>query len=179
MDEPNFVKMIDQHMPSPDAPLNREHMRQVAILTHHLTVLELERSLWKSYLQCGTDILPSPSERRVPFWPTSVVTLLNERASDHDCLRFVQQKLCDLDNEDRVLVEQWHARKKQIDDYERLWEHPIRAFVVEHTESFRQQIQSKIQLVQFDYRAHRLDGDFREESPSTAQVRSLWPTLKI
>jgi hypothetical protein len=179
MDEPTFVKMIEQHMPCPEAPLNREHIRHVAILMHHLTVLELERSLWKCYLQCGTDILPSHSSERVPFWPTSVVTLLKERASDHDCLRFVQQKLGDLDNEDRVLIEQWQARKKHIDDYERLWDSPIRALVMEHTESFRQQIQSKIQLVQFDYRAHRLDGDFRQESPSTAQVRSLWPTLKI
>ena len=170
MDEPNFVKMIEQHThPSSERPFNREEMRHVAILTHHLTILELERSLWTSYFKCGTQIIESHPEH-LPFWPTSVVTLLRERASDQDCLRFVQQKLCDLDKEEQVLHEQWHARTKKIDDYERLWENPIRAFVVEHTESFRQQIQSKIQLVEFDYRAHRLECDFRQESPSTAQV---------
>lgn len=178
--------MIERHIPLVDRPLNREDLRQMAILTHNLIMLELEQSLWNTYLKCGTSTL-TPSIVDQKLWPTSVITIFEELASvtnisdddhtrttDNDCLQFVQRQLYNLKNEERAFQYQWHDKKKQIYDYERIWEEPIRALVVEQTESSRRQFRCKIQLVEFDYRAHRLEREFRLESPSTAQVRSLF-----
>jgi hypothetical protein len=170
--------MIEQHASSLDRPVNREDVRHAAILTHHLTILELERSLWESYLKRG--IRPvEPLSERLQCWPTSVVTMVTERTSDDDGLRLVQQQVCDLDKEEQVLREQWHEKTKQIVDYERIWESPIRTLVVEQTESFRQSVLFKIQVVEFDYGAHRLEDEFQEESPSTTQVGWLFPICRF
>ena len=184
--ERRFVRLIEQHVPSIDRSLNREDLRQVAILMHHVTVLELERSLWDSYLKCATSMVQR-NGKYPRFWPAAVIAMFRElaqmttlgdvdqiRASDDDYLRIVQRQLCDLEKEGRALQCQLNHRKKRIYDYERIWEEPLRAFVVEQTESFRQQFQCKVQLVEFDNRAHQLECEFREESPNTAQVRSLF-----
>ena len=168
--------MIEQHIPSVDRPLNREDVRQAAILTHHLTILELEQSLWTCYLKCGTGTLTSSTADRT-FWPASVVTMVTELASDNDCLRFVQRRMSDLANEERALREQWNQKKKQIYDYARIWEEPLRASVVEQTESFRQNVRYQIQVVEFDYHIHQLESEFRQERPSATQVRSVFCLL--
>ena len=173
--ETEFVKMIEEHAPSLDRPLNKEAVRHAAVLTHHLTILTLEQSLWTCYLKRGTGTPTSSITDRI-FWPASVVT---ERTSDHDCLEFVQRRLCDLENEERTLHEQWNQKKTQIDDYERIWARPIQAFVAEQTESSRQNIRHQIEMVEFDYRAYRLEGEFLKESPSTAQVQSLFFPLSL
>ena len=87
--------------------------------------------------------------------------------------------MCDLETEERVLHEQWNQKKTQIDDYESIWAKPIQAFVVEQTESPRQNIRHQIEMVEFDYRAYRLEGDFLKESPSRAQVQSLFSSLSM
>ena len=171
--EPEFAKMIDEHAPSLDRPVNKEAVRHAAVLTHHLTILTLEQSLWTCYLKCGTGTLTSSITDRI-FWPASVVA---ERTSDHDCLEFVQRRLRDLENEERTLHEQWSQKITQIDDYEGIWARPIQAFVVEQTESSRQNIHHQIEMVEFDYQAYRLEGDFLKESPSKAQVQSLFSPL--
>ena len=168
--ETEFAKMIEEHAPSLDRPVNKEDVRHAAVLTHHLTMLALEQSLWTCYLKCGTSTL-TPSIAYRLFWPASVVT---ERTSDHDCLEFVQQRLRDLETEERTLHAQWKTKKTHIDDYEGIWAKPIQAFVVEQTESSRQHIRHQIEMVEFDHRADRLEGEFLEESPSTAQVPSLF-----
>ena len=177
-----FVKMIEQNASSMDRPWSREELRQVAILTHHLLVLELERSLWNSYLQCGTSML-QPNAKYSRFWPATVIDMFKEstqatnlsnidriRTSDDDCLQFVQRQLQDLENEEQTLQYQLNHQKKQIYDYDRIWDEPIQALVVEQTESFRQHCRCKIQLVEFEYRAYQLECELREESPTTGQV---------
>ena len=129
----------------------------------------MEQSLWTCYLKCGTGTLTSSIADRL-FWPASVVTMVTERTNDHDCLRFAQQRLCDLEKEERALHEQWDQKKEQIDDYEGIWANPIQAFVVEQTECSRQNIRHQIEMVEFDYRAYCLECEFLGESPSTAQV---------
>ena len=173
--ETDFAKMIEEHAPALDRPVNKEAVRHATVLTHHLTILTLEQSLWTCYLKCGTGTLTSNITDRI-FWPASVVT---GRTSNHDCLEFVQRRLCDLENEERTLHEQWNQKKTQIDDYEGIWAKPIRAFVVEQTESSRQNIRHQIEMVEFEHRAYRLEGDFLKASPSTAQVQSLFSPLSM
>ena len=179
----SFDQMIQQSGGKAASAVDIEPLRQIASLVHHCTVLELQRSLWSSYLQCGTG-RRKPNRPDVLFWPASVLTKMRtlqgrpaNNDADETCSQFVREHLHTLTDQQHDSRRQLQQRSQQVDDFARSFEQAIEAFVQQGLTQTRAKYAYKMKLVEFDYDQRALECEFRQQTTSDEQVRSATASM--
>ena len=166
----DFEKIVQQQ-----GAVDIEPLRQIACLVHHCTVLELEQSLWSSYLHCGTGRY-KPNGSDVLFWPAQVrikMHTMQQCATNSDaatCSQFVRQHLHTLTDQQHEYRRQLNQRSGLVEDFARSFEQPIQAFVQQSLARVRSKYEYKTKLVAFDYDQYALECQFRQQATNDLQV---------
>jgi hypothetical protein len=174
--------MIQQKLYHPTGSINIVELRQIAILMHQLNVLDLEKSLWNTYLKAGTGILLS-KESNLKVWPSSLKLMiqLDQRATtmsdvnqikvdDDRCLKYVNDHRRELDKTQQQCQEQFNLKKKQFYGFTITTENILQTFIKEQIQSLRLKYECSIQLVEFDYREQVLEHALLQQNPNEQQV---------
>jgi hypothetical protein len=173
----SFEQIIRQITNDTAYSMNIEELRQVAILMHQCTMIDLETSLWSTYLKAGTGTLkieqPGPE-----IWPTmlkSKIMALNNGETDNDiddtCLKFVNKRLRQLDHDQHRYQAEINEKKINMDGYMTTIEPVIQTFIQENLRSLHIQYEYTIALIEYDYEDQRLELEFAQLEPNDHQVR--------
>jgi hypothetical protein len=173
----SFEQIIRQITNDTAYSMNIEELRQVAILMHQCTMIDLETSLWSTYLKAGTGTLkieqPGPE-----IWPTmlkSKIMALNNGETDNDiddtCLKFVNKRLRQLDHDQHQYQAEINEKKINMDGYMTAIEPVIQTFIQANLRSLHIQYEYTIALIKYDYEDQRLELEFAQLEPKDHHVR--------
>jgi len=89
--------------------INLDSLGDIAIMIHHLHIIDLEKSLWTKYFECGSGTLAGPYESIIKVWPAHIQLIcrlekavatkcdLNQiEVNDDDCFQLVKKYLTEL-----------------------------------------------------------------------------------
>lgn len=172
-------------------PINMEQLRMIAYLKNKLAEIELNTSLWTTYLRSGTGKMKEPGEeqettrRPLRVWPEEMrATMLRSKSTttntendvnDETCLNYVYKILRQLRDQTVSYQAQLDEKKKSMKStFTVEIEDAIGRFVENHgTTRFRAYIQNKIAAVKHDYIDRALDLEFQEQNPYADQLESF------
>jgi len=157
-----------------------EDLRQMAVLIYHLFIINLEKSLWLTYMKAGTDKFNSNQVKNDNnnnkidrcIWPIEVQTTMKKsiKNNNHDnntnCLTFATQYLSDLENKIKNYETQLNIAKNRLREHLQT----IELFIQQKLESFRLRIVHQIELVQYNYNDRMLELQYLQYNPTPRQV---------
>lgn len=176
--------MIQEKIIRSNGCINIGELRQLAILTHQLHVLELEKSLWTTYYQAGTGILLKATENnRLKLWPLMLKKIMQfERRpttvsdpdqipiDENECSSFVRDHQRELESEQLKCQQQYDFLKQNCPDWINTIENNLQAFIQKHLQLLRLKYECRMKLVEFDYRQQVLEYSFNLQDPHHEQV---------
>ncbi|CAF2037669.1 unnamed protein product [Rotaria magnacalcarata] len=149
---------------------NEQDLRQMAILIHRIKSEQIFQSLWMTYLKSGTGQLKI-DQIGPPIWPLQVRTIVKQanKAADNQndaCMQLVQERL----DEFKTKVQQYEIQinnlKHRLQGNKEAIFRTIETFIQQNQENFRQKMEHKIKLVQYDYNDRALELEFLRQNPS-------------
>ncbi|CAF5052549.1 unnamed protein product, partial [Rotaria sp. Silwood1] len=151
-----------------------EKLRQMAILTHQLFMIDLEKSLWSTYLKSGTGQLPvnqmdNDHLSHPHLWPIEVQKLMRQQSLDSTdsaaCLTYVTQHLDELNDKMKQYQTKYNMMKNQYFNYLPT----IQTFVHQQLESARLATEQQIAIVYYNYIDHVFELKFLACNPTRQQ----------
>lgn len=153
-----------------------EDLRTIAVLIYQIKSLKILLSLWTTYLKSGTGQLHI-NQRGPSVWPTQVQTIVRKinnnvaRNQNNACMQLVQERL----DKFRTKMQQYEIQldhlKRRLQGNKETVFHTIEMFIQQNQENFREKIDHKINLVQYDYNDRVLELQFLQQNPSDYCVR--------
>ena len=159
--------------------INIGHLRPMAHLIHKVSIIELNISLWTTYLRAGTNKLKEqPTTATVSIWPEEVkttmiargdTTLTNPRDLDHTtCLGYVYKMLRRF--RDQISQVQAELKERKLDLQNR-FTGEVKDVVVEFVEQngillHRMHTEGKIIIVEHDYTDQTLERELQQLHPN-------------
>jgi len=164
--------------------ITTEELRQIALLMHQLHVLDLEKSLWDTYLKSGIGSFKA-DQSHIKIWPSEVKAMIRfaRRSTtisdinqinilDDHCYQFVNNQLREFNEKQQQLRQQLIRKKKQFYHYRDPMDQILQTLVQEQMQSLRLEYEYKIKLVEFDYRQEVLDQAVQQQHPNVQQVNN-------
>ncbi|CAF1538569.1 unnamed protein product [Rotaria sp. Silwood1] len=151
-----------------------EKLRQMAILIHQLFMIDLEKSLWSTYLKSGTGQLPvnqmdNDHLSHPHLWPIEVQKLMRQQSLDSTdsaaCLTYVTQHLDELNDKMKQYQTKYNMMKNQYFNYLPT----IQTFVHQQLESARLATEQQIAIVHYHYIDHVFELKFLACNPTRQQ----------
>ncbi|CAF2967501.1 unnamed protein product [Rotaria sp. Silwood2] len=151
-----------------------EELRQMAIVIHQLFMIDLEKSLWTTYLKSGTGQLQlnhmdNDNIIHPHLWSVQVQKLVSKQSLDNTdtatCLTYVTQHLDELDDKMKQYQTKYNMKKNQYLNYLS----KIQTFVHQQLESARLTTEQQIALVRYNYNDHVFKLKFRTFNPTREQ----------
>ena len=163
---------------------NIDALRPLAIFTHHLAALRIQKQISMAYLQSGTgqwsdgEFDVEPIDRRV--WPSQVISVLSAQRSiivvNGEIISDEQHLACE-----QLVRQLLHDLNEQLLYYQRLLDEfddvtpTLRQAINDFVEQFgiaplRMKRDLKIALLDYGYRAEIIDRQYRQERPNDYQV---------
>ena len=167
-----------------------EDLRGIAVLLHRIAVLEIQQSLWTTYLRSGTGTLlnkiPPPTtttmNNNVSIWPMDVKkamikncpTTNSDEIDDEMCRKYVNETLQSIINRRTEYEQELDVKKRRLC---RIFpsdiEDAIQQFIEEEEISFlRIEMQSKMISVEYAFKDRFFELEFEQLNPSYHQVRN-------
>jgi len=195
INHPNFQQLIQSMLSTTANSISMEDLHEMTLLIRQMIMIELQKSLWNTYLQSGTGELAKEyrfstthqHHSELFVWPMEMKSMMmmmrdkeNERIDvnqmDHTAyLNYVHRTLYEL--ADRQMQYQ-----TQFDEKKYIWknfftskmENAIRQFIEQHELVFiRLDFESKMAIIKFDYRDRLLEFEYHQLKPNQFQVRSF------
>lgn len=185
---PAFRELVQAILSTTASSLQIEDVRDIASLLHQLASIEIQQSLWQTYLRSGTGALEkdrlSTVHSRFSVWPSELKSKIKHEKQqptnadhvDYDtCLDYVYDQL-------RQLVDSRIVYKGQLDDEkERLknsftstMENTLVQFIEQQELVFtRIEIESKIAIIEYDYQDQLIEYEFNQLQPNSSQVNFI------
>jgi hypothetical protein len=199
--QPEFQHMVQSILSTTANSFHLEDVQEIALLIRQMAMIDLDISLWTSYLQSGTGQLendrrstttttPHPA---ISVWPSEIKSLIimEEEAEkkkesdmmttihvhqiDHDaCLNYVYQTLHEFINRKIQYQTQLDEKKHHLNTFFTLEiEEAIVQFIEQQEMIFlRIEMESKIAIVQYDYQDRCIEFDYHQLKPNPYQVNS-------
>ncbi|CAF3485867.1 unnamed protein product [Rotaria socialis] len=163
-----------------------EDLRQFAIIMHNMKCIELDQSLWNTYLKSGTGKLnqqqqQQQQQQKIQWWPMEIKIRMIERAQttiknpkeidDESCLDYVQRVLLKFDQQTVFYQEQLKTIKERLrNSMTEEIENAIITFVQQQGISlYRAHIDRRIAGVEYDYKDQLILLEFYKERPNRNQ----------
>jgi hypothetical protein len=192
----DFQQFIQSMLSTTANTMNMKDLQEIALLIRQITMIDLQKSLWNSYLQSGTGELGKKHRlstthyhHELFVWPMEMKSIMmkeketksddemmpiNINQIDHDtCLNYVYRTL-------RQFVDRKIQYETQLDekkDYFKNFftsemEDAIRQFIEQQEMVFiRLEFESKIAIVKYDYHDRLLELEYHQLKPNQYQVR--------
>ncbi|CAF4548417.1 unnamed protein product [Rotaria socialis] len=147
-----------------------QELRQMAILIYRIKSEQIFQSLWITYLKSGTGQLHI-NQRGPSVWPTQVQTIVKQanNAADNQndaCMKLVQERLDEFKTKIQQYEIQINNLKHRLQGNKEAIFRTIETFIQQNQENFRQKMEHKIKLVQYDYNDRALELEFLRQNPS-------------
>ncbi|UJR06548.1 hypothetical protein I4U23_010831 [Adineta vaga] len=162
--------------------LNMESLRKFSILIYQSNVLDLEMTLWNSYMKSGIGHLET-NESNLKVWPSKIKsmiqfarcpTTISDReqiqVNENDYLIFVRDHLRKLGEKQQQIKEELLEKKTYWSTLTTSIENILETFIQENISILRLQYDEKIKLLHFDYREYILNHKFQEQHPTKQQI---------
>jgi hypothetical protein len=183
-----FNQMIQSMISNTANPFSIEDLREIAFLMHQIATLELQQSLWSVYLQSGTGRLEqnqqaANSNIHLYLWPSEVKEIMIKKCEisttninqikDDDCATFVSRTLRQFIDLKIQYEKQLNEKKCRLSNvFTSTMEDTIDDFIEQQEIIFQRiPIQSKINIVKYDYKDRLLELEFEQLQPVEQQVR--------
>lgn len=147
----------------------------MALLIHELFMINLQKSLWTTYLRAGTgqlyiDRTVTNDKINPQIWPIEVQQSMRKhsiKSTDHTTtLTYVTQYLDGLNKKMEQYQSKLNVKKVQLSVYLKT----IETFVRQTLESARLETEHHIALVQYNYQDRILELKYWQHNPSQKQV---------
>jgi hypothetical protein len=194
----DFQQLIQSILSTTANSMNMKDLQEIALLLRQMTMIDLQISLWNSYLQSGTGELAkehrlSTTHRHHPelfLWPIEMKSIImkekekkksddemipiNINEIDHEtCLNYVDQTLGQFVDRKIQYQTQLHEKKDAFRHFfTSKMEDAINQFIEQQEMVFiRLEFESKIAIVKYDYRDRLLELEYHQLKPNHYQVR--------
>ena len=195
-----FEDIINPTLQKSANTVNIEDLRQIALLEHKLKLVDLNTSLWTTYLRSGTSKLNEDEQHplqaaaagittslvrsNLSIWPEELKsTMLADRNEnfkaneiDYDkCLNYVMKMLRSFREQNNYYQLRLKERKQRLNNCFTLEiGEVINSFVEEYgIRSHRLQIESKIAAIKYDYKDRLSEFDFHQQNPYQDQIATF------
>ena len=158
-----------------------EDFRQMAIFIHHIKYNEILYSLWNVYLKSGLGELKPHNHSRhtlnIQMWPMPVklrvkVNISSDNKKHDTCLTYVKKRLMELEKNIKQSQSNLYDQINRLSSFSSSFiRQTIEKFVEDRLINLRQNIEHKIQLVNYDYDEEILRLQYLQHNPNEAQVR--------
>jgi hypothetical protein len=180
-----FMNMIEK-ITNAVSSLSMDDLRQIAIWTHHITGLHIQKEIMSNCLLAGLGKLKEsePEFRHIDrrFWPKQVRTMFRgqsdavgpiESESEHvACENFVRGRLKVNEEKTQRYQQQLMGKKAQLVGFTSKIEKEIDAFVRQHGfQTLQLKSKAKIALIQHDYELELIERRITHENPNAYQVK--------
>ena len=175
----NFQQLLQSMLSQTASSMHMEDLQEMAVLMHQMTMLDLQKDLWYTYLQSGTGQLANEEQHEFFVWPMemkSTMMQMNETEIDHEtCLNYVNQTLQQFVERQRHCQRQFDERKYTFSNcFTSEMEDTLRQFIEQQEMIFiRLDFERKMAIVKYDYRDRLLEFEYHQLKPNELQVRSL------
>jgi len=199
INHPDFQQLIQSMLSTTANTMNMKDLQEIALLIRQVIMIDLQQSLWNSYLQSGTGELGKKHRlstthhhhhhHELFVWPMEMKSIMmkeketksddemipiNINQIDHDtCLNYVYRTL-------RQFVDRKIQYETQLDEKKYYFknfftsemEDAIRQFIEQQEMVFiRLEFESKIAIVKYDYHDRLLELEYHQLKPNQYQVR--------
>ena len=174
----SFEQFISNQQISANSNLLIEELRTLAVLINEISTLNLQKSLWMTYLKSGTAQLVSKYQKdlvtKPQFWPPQMIQSMSIDRKNEDAtsyLNYVTNQLSQYDDKIKNYEIELNQMKGKYltSNYIKILE----AYVQQGLTSIRRNIELQMALVQYDYSAHVLELIFLRNHPTDEQVSLL------
>ena len=164
---------------------NMEDLRTIAVLIYKTKLVQLYQDLWTYYLKAGVGQLSiQPSKptlvypTNISIWPKEIQTMaqtamkINEENKQGCYLNFVRRYL-------QVLEEQFEKYQSELkikvnrfqstSSSSRI-QQQMETYIEENFDSFRKEIEHKVELIHYDYHIRALRVEYFRYQPNESQV---------
>jgi hypothetical protein len=188
----NFQQLMQSILSTTANSFNIEDLQEIALLIRKIAMIDLQKSLWTSYLRSGTGKLekdrPSTANHYVSVWPLEVkksimmkekntmseMTPININQIDNNaCLNHVYQTLLRfvdsrIEYQNKLDEKKYHLKNF----FTSKMEDAIVQFIEQQEMVFiRLEIESKIAIVEYDYKDRWIEFEYNQLEPNQYQVR--------
>ena len=185
---PSFTQMLEQQswFRNHRTDHHVDELRYLAILMHKITVINLQRDLWLTYVKSGTGRLKKsntnePNSSGPSIWPVKVKSLIlskritTEMKSDDEnqaCRDLVYQFLSDLNVKQDQYQQQLMGKKQAYRHYTDSIGKDLQTYIEQQGLYFlRLKCDLKQALVNNDYQDQMFEMNYRQLNPNDDQVR--------
>ncbi|CAF1317286.1 unnamed protein product [Adineta steineri] len=168
-----FGKMIKKQQNYAIHSVNIDILRKIALLIHREIVIDFERSIWLTYLKCGSGTLQSRNNinnnnnnnNRFKYWPKKLESILQSvkiienlqiTFTDEIYLNVVQTNLQEFENRKRQYQAELIEETKNITNYHLMIEPIIKNFIQKQLHSLYIRTTYTINFIYYEYEYHRL-----------------------
>ncbi|CAF2761252.1 unnamed protein product [Rotaria sp. Silwood2] len=177
-----FEQMINPLLQKAANSINIELLREIAVLIHQLECINIDRSLWTTYLRSGTSTLKPQATTKLFLWSIEVkqrmidcgeATTSNPDEIDQDsCLSYVNRVLEKFQNQTNYCQTQLRERKQRLNNS---WtseiEEAITKFVQQYvTAVYKLPKEGQMVAVEYDYSDRLLQLEYYQENPNEYQA---------
>ena len=168
-------------------PINSKDLQQLAILTHHMSIINLHQKLWYCYLKFGNNQLKKPYTQHIispaafqiiPTYPKIIQAILISKdklnVNNYEIyIRFIEKYLQYLDNKEKQYRTQFNTIKKRISNYTNVLNDKIDEYVRKQGVLVQQlYYELKIALMEYISNDQFYQFDFFQQHPTETQVCS-------
>lgn len=190
-----FENMIKPILQKTANTIHIEYFRQIALLTHHLAFIDLNITLWTTYLRSGTGKLKLGEQlqqittmatsvyQNLSIWHKEVkssmidegyVTVTDANEINHDTyLNYVHSKLHKFRDQTVFYQNQLDERKQRLNNS---FTDEIGQAINQYVEDygialFRISTETKIAIVEYDFNDRLIELEYHQQNPNEYQVR--------
>ncbi|CAF3964074.1 unnamed protein product [Rotaria sp. Silwood1] len=184
----SFKQMIHQLISTATMEISnktKEELRQIAILIYKLMFIEINYSLWTTYLKSGTGQLMIQSEKQpnystnLPIWPKEIKIMIQKlvkmnATNENDIyINFISNKLHELDNQLKQYQTELNQKTNSFHGYTLQLQQLIETYIQQNLSSFRMEIEHKIELIHYDYYIEALKLEYYRQNPNEYQEQLM------
>ena len=158
--------------------ISLDELRQIAVIKHHLGVLDQQKRLFLMYHRSGKGTLEENTLDTTKvdrhYWPNEVKSMKQTSENKEDtCENVLRQRLENLDHKIGKYQNELENLKCQCAGLTTLIEEALDSIVNRHGIEFhRKRSDMKIVLLKYEYDTTMLERQFRLEKPSNCQITS-------
>ena len=139
--------------------INMETIREIAVLIHQCTMIDLEKPLWFTFLKSDTGTLTTTDQTGPTYCPEKLRsmiiamknTLMDDSIIDENDFTLVRTHLHQLDNEQQQLQMKLAAKTKSIYNYSTNVEPILRTFIQQNLQALQMENEYEITLMEYEY----------------------------
>ena len=159
-----------------------DELRKIAILKYKIMIIQTYQLLWTAYLKSGMGQLIIPSKTKLsysttlPIWPKDIKTMLPSKSMEEKTneteiyLNFVNNYLYELEHQLQQYQTQLNIETNKFQGYTLTIQKMIETYIEKNLQSFRMEIEHKVELIHYDYHIQALKLEYNRLNPNAFQV---------